>query len=88
MWNPKIKERILDKYNLICHKLKNQKIIFDGQTYTILNVYKRWNEGWYLSIEINYDENHYVELPFKNINSENTEIIEKINCTQSRTQGV
>lgn len=86
MWNQSIKNRILDKYNLVCHPLKNKKIIFDDGEYNILNVFKRWSSGWYLSLEIDLDQNEYVEIPFKNINSEDNHIIEVINCVQNRTK--
>ena len=85
-WNKNIKEKILDKYNLVLHPLKNKKIFFDGVECTILNVFKRWSSGWYLSLEIDLNKNEYVEIPFKNINSEDNDIIERINCVQDRTK--
>jgi hypothetical protein len=86
MWNLNNKKDILLKYNLIRHSLKNKSIWFDGNKYTILNVYKKWNSGWYISVEIDYNENYYVELPLKNINSDNPEILEKISNVQKRTK--
>ena len=56
MWKSDVKKRILDKYNLVCHPLKNKKIFFDNHECTILNVFKRWSQGWYLSLEIDLDK--------------------------------
>jgi len=85
MW--KINKReILDKYNLLLHPLRYKKILFDGIEYQILTVFKRWASGWYLSIEINFDEKKYIELPFKNINSDDISILERIDCVQERTK--
>lgn len=86
MWNNDLKNRILDKYNFILHPLKKKKIILDGKEYQILNIFKRWSSGWYMSMEIDYDKNSYVELPYENINSEDPEILEKIEYVQKRTK--
>ena len=83
-WN--IKKKILDKYNLVYHPLKNKKIFFDDTECTILSVFKRWSSGWYLSLEIDLDKNEYVEIPFQNINSEDKNILEIIECVQNRTK--
>ena len=88
MWNENIKRKILTKYNLIRHPLRETKIIFDDGEYTILNIFKRWSNGWYLSMEINYDKNYYVEIPFQNINCEDQNVLEKIQCVQKRTKNI
>ena len=86
MWNKDIKNHILDKYNFILHPLRNKKIILDGKEYPILNVFKRWSNGWYMSMEIKYKDDSYVEIPYENINSEDPEILEKIEYVQKRTK--
>ena len=86
MWRKDLKKSILDKYNFILHPLKNKKILFDGKEYRILNIFKRWSSGWYMSMEIEYNDNNYVELPYENINSEDSEILEKTENVQKRTK--
>ncbi len=86
MWNKDIKNHILDKYNYILHPLRNKTIILDGKEYQILNIFKRWSSGWYMSMEIKYKDDFYVEIPYENINSEDPEILEKIKSVQKRTK--
>ncbi len=85
MWNLD-KNIILDKYNLVLHPLKNKKILFDDNEYVILNVFKRWSSGWYLSLEIDFNKKEYVEITFQNINCEDKNILERIQCVQERTK--
>lgn len=86
MWNKDLKNHILDKYNFILHPLRNKKILLDGKECQILNIFKRWSSGWYMSMEIKYKDDSYVEIPYENINSEDPEILEKIEYVQKRTK--
>ena len=64
---------------------KNQNTIFK-----IINVFKEWNNGWYISLEIEDVNNseeyqkYFLKIPFKNINCENQEILEKIKISQQK----
>jgi hypothetical protein len=86
MWNEDLKNHILDKYNFILHPLRNKKMILDGKEYRILNIFKRWSSGWYMSMEIKHSNENYVEIPYENINSEDPEILEKIENVRKRTK--
>ena len=86
MWTKDLKNHILDKYNFILHPLRNKKMILDGKEYRILNIFKRWSSGWYMSMEIKYKDDSYVEIPYENINSEDPEILEKIENVRKRTK--
>lgn len=87
MWDKhKINEDLLI-FNLVLHPLKNNKIKINNNIFLIKNVFKEWDEGWFISLEleeINGKFNdQYVKIPFENINSINKEILEKINIINS-----
>ena len=86
-WNKaKLKEDLLI-FNLVNHHLKNKKIKIRNDMFLIKNVFKEWDEGWYISVELKeisgcYSD-QYIKIPFKNINSENKEILEIIEIINS-----
>jgi len=74
------KENHIYQYDLLTHPLLKQKIVINNNEFTIVNIFKKWNWGWYYAAEIqnkNFAES-YICLPYQNISCLNKEIIEKI----------
>lgn len=77
----------LMQYNIISHPLKNRNIVIQGENFKIENVFREWDFGWYLSLELISSENkyrdYYIKIPFMNINSDNSELICRINLIRN-----
>lgn len=91
MWNIQLDSKIQKKYNLLFHQYKNNIILYKNDKFKIVNVYKNWNCGWYLSVELQCISSLkyncvYIEIPFQNINSENPTILQQIQDVQNQIQ--
>lgn len=92
MWNSNIVKSIesILIFNLVLHPLKDRKIKYENTIFKINNVFKEWNNGWYISLEIEEINNsekyqkYFLKIPFKNINCENQEILERIKISQQK----
>lgn len=90
MWNTILlkqleKEKdIILQYNLLQDPLVGKTVILKNNLYKINNIFREWKDGWFYSMELIKDPNDttYYKIPFKNINSENSEILERIKIIQ------
>lgn len=80
MWNEEKLKNNLHLFNLVLHPLRGKKVLYNDQQFEITAVFKEWKSGWFYSIELENSETcrNYIRIPFLNINSEDTEIIEQI----------
>lgn len=78
----------LSIYNLLFHPLKNKLVQYQNNTYQIINVYREWKNGWYISIELTSPEveKYFIKIPFLNINSDDPEIQETIKIIQEKVK--
>ena len=90
MWklnNPKLKE-IIPIYNLLNHPLVGSKLKYNNYEFTVNCVLKEWKSGWFISVELESEltQDQYIRIPYENINSEDSEIIEKIQIIKNQME--